>query len=484
MKRMKRLISLSLALALVFSTFSVAVFAKKKCGCGNCPLVIVSGFATVPLELDGKKVWSPEAKGIIKAVGDSILPLAKYGITKRADEMMDKVHPEVLNIFKPVLCDDNGDPIFKTEVKKYPESIDNYPEFYNGDDVDEQALSKTAIEKIGGDHVFFFSYDWRLDTMEHAKELKKFVNDVKKKTGHDKVTLAGCSMGGTVILSYLKLYGSSDLHNFILDNAAFQGTSLVGELLSLHVEVDSKSFADYIYQFSKSDFLDKILRNFGVLESLVPVAQRIVADTSKRLGAEVLFPVFANMPGMWSLVADEEYETAKKIALDEKRNAKLIKKIDEYHYGVQKNAKKLLKNAVKNGVGVYVLANYNYYGVPITPDRYDNNDILIDTKYASGGATCALLGETLPKGYKQKVKDGHDHISPDRTIDASTCMLPDHTWFIKNMKHLDYPYGSEAAEFMMWLVMSKKYYSVFTSEKYPQFMEFDYRSGKLSPLKK
>ncbi len=486
---MKKAISVLIICAIVTGSVFVTATAQTSCNCGTAPLIVVSGFATVPLTLDAdtenaKTVWSPSGDSILSGVSKLISPLIKLGFTKDWDSFMDVANPEILNIFMPVLCDKDGNSVNNVTVRKFPLSADNYPDFYNGDDVDEQAFVKSAVEKLGGDHVWFFSYDWRLDPVEHAKELREYVKNVKKETGHSRVSLAGCSMGGTVIMSYLRLFGSGDIQNFVLDNAAFQGTQLVGELLKLDIEIDGKSAANYANQFIKSKLLDWIIEKSNIFGELVPHLEKIIDSTRGKLSRDVLFPVFANMPGMWSLVADDVYESAKKAALDSSVNAKLIKKIDFYHYQVQRRAKELIHSAVLSGCNVIIIANYNFYGVPITPSRYNNNDILIDTKYASGGATCADLGSTFDEDYVQKVNCGHNHVSPDNVIDASTCILPENTWFVKNMKHLDFPYGSEAADFLMWAVSAKRgeHPNVFSKSSYPQFMEYSYSTKKLTPI--
>ena len=198
----------------------------------------------------------------------------------------------------------------------------------------------------------------------------------------------------------------------------------------------------------------------------------------------VLYPLFGQMPGIWAFVADKDYEAAKKAVLDPTIHAALIRRIDRYHYKVQQRAKKILDAALKSGCFVTVLANYGKYGIPVTSSKLCSNDYLIDTSLSSGGAVCADIGTTLPEGYRQKVKDGHDHISPDRRIDASCCMYPEYTWFTRNMGHLDFPFGSQGSEFLMWLVLADQQPTVWTNERYPQFMTFDRPSGILLPQSK
>ena len=482
---MKRLVSLLLTAAILMCSCTVFAFAEFEPSGKATPLVVVSGFATVPLvqnagSENAKKVWAPAAGVIVKCALGALapLPLLLFG---KWDEYMDRANPYVLKIFEPVLCDENGDSVHdNVSVKSFTLPAANYPDFYDSDDRDEQAFVKTAIETLGSENVYFFSYDWRLDPVDHAKQLKAYIDNVKSETKSESITLAGCSMGGTVILSYLMLYGSDGIKNFILDDAAFQGTALVGELFRLDLCFDKAATVGYIDQFVNNKLLRWLLLNTSIIDKLIPVLDKVIDNTEARIGKEVMYPVFAQMPGMWSLVDDASYEEAKTAALDKTANAQLIKRIDRYHYDVQGRAKELLNAAKDNDTNIFVLANYGFYGVPITSSKYNNNDILVDTKYASGGATCADIGKSLGDDYMQSVDCGHNHISPDRAIDASTCIFPENTWFTRGMKHLDYPYGTQGAEFLMWLVQADGQYTVQSNPAYPQFMQFDVSTGVLS----
>ena len=141
---------------------------------------------------------------------------------------------------------------------------------------------------------------------------------------------------------------------------------------------------------------------------------------------------------------------------------------------------------MENGVKVNVVSHYNMQGVPITPSYNEQNDNVIDTKYTSGYAVCAYLDETLPADYKQQntvCKDiTHNHISADRIIDASTCLLPEQTWFLKNQKHVGYMYHTELMDFILMLCLGKVQYTVENAEPYGQFMEVNPKTGELTVI--
>jgi hypothetical protein len=135
-------------------------------------------------------------------------------------------------------------------------------------------------------------------------------------------------------------------------------------------------------------------------------------------------------------------------------------------------AEKLLKSAMKAGVRCYVLSGYNLQGAPIGPNALAHTDDGLATERTSGWATCMPLGESFPAGYKQKVSCGHNHIDPERMIDASTCILPEQTWFQRDLHHTNF-YSDDGTSFMLWLLESNKLLNVRSDAKWPQFVAFD-----------
>lgn len=115
-----------------------------------------------------------------------------------------------------------------------------------------------------------------------------------------------------------------------------------------------------------------------------------------------------------------------------------------------------------------IVAGYNKQRTPLVESYMANSDATVDTKYASVGATVADLGSALPEGYVQKNETGvHDHLSKDGVIDASTCLLPENTWFIKDMLHCKIHDGHKAM--YNWFFYSESQPDVWSNEKYPQF---------------
>ena len=482
MKKISRkILCLILCLALMAGFASVGFAAEKKTA-----FIVVSGMNTFPLyENETEKVFPMEGGTIAKMVFELLPPVTLFLLNKDYNMLNKGVVPALNHAFGALRCDDDGNSVNNISTTLFDRPLVNDAAYFENETSDEHGVVRAGIEKFGIENTFFFNYDWRLSPLEHADRLNDFIKMVKEETDCDRIALAAFSMGGTVTMSYLYKYGSADVDSVALYSTAFQGTTCVGSLFTGDMDIDMFALMRRLAQLTRDNrlenlvlYLGKLLGVTGVNSALEKFVNGITDNTKAGVYSELLSPIFGHMPGLWALVDEPNYEYAKDFMLDGTKNAKLIAKIDEYHYNVQMKAEEILKKAQKD-TNVYIAAQYNMQGLPISETAAtSNNDYLIDAALASGGAICAKLDETLGDGYVQKKNDGHNHLSYDGQIDASTCMLPEYTWFFRDMGHVDYPYG-ESTDFIMWLAESEKYVTVSDNAKYPQFMKFDYGTGTL-----
>ena len=480
----KKILCILLCLALMAGFASVGYAAPKKTA-----FVVVSGMNTFPLyENETEKVFPMTGEVITKMVFELIPPSLMFLANRDYDKLTDGVVPALTNAFGALSCDDDGNSINNVNTVVFDRTLVNDVSVFESESSDEHGVVRAGIEKFGAENTYFFNYDWRMSPLDHADRLNTFIKMVKKETGCDRIALAAFSMGGTVTMSYLYKYGSADVDSVTLCSTAFQGTTCVGSLFTGDMDIDMYALMRRLAQLTRDNRLENLVLYLGTLLNVTGVNAGLekfvnsITDNSKqRIYDELLSPIFGHMAGLWALVDAPNYDAAKELMLDETKNAKLIAKIDEYHYNVQMKADEIISKAQKD-TNVYITAQYNMQGLPIsTTAATSNNDYLIDAALASGGAICADLDTTLGENYVQKVNDGHNHLSYDGQIDASTCMLPEHTWFIRDMGHVDYPFG-ESTDFILWLAESEDYVTVYDNAKYPQFMKFDYGTGALTPV--
>ena len=363
----KILISVILCLTVAFCSLIPAFATEPKTA-----FIVVSGMNTFPLYKDSEKVFPTSTKTIMKLASKIVLPLVEFFRDGDYNKLGDALFPAAEEAFDDLVKDEGG-------------------------------VVRAGIEAFGADNTYFFNYDWRLDPLKHADELNKFIKNVKAETKCDRVALAAFSMGGTVTLSYLYKYGSKDVDSVSLCSTAFQGTSCMGSMFSGDMSIDAYGLIRRMAQLTRNDFLDELimflnnsLDAYKINASIDGYINNILTNLNDRLYKELIVPVFGYMPGLWALVDARNYEESKNFMLAG-ADTELIKAIDEYHRNVQARAYDILKVAEKDTT-IYITAQYNMQGLPISESSTtSNNDFLIDVNYASGGAICSRLDETLPE---------------------------------------------------------------------------------------
>lgn len=486
---MKKVISVIICVIMLFSVCAPA-YAQEN---DVTPFVLVTGMDVLPLYKDygtedEQKVWGLTGDSFLTLGKELIKPVLKLAADKDKDAFSLSLLSAVDSMFEYLKCDDNGDSLYNIQTPQFPASMADYEWVYADEVKDEQGILNAAVEKYGAENVYFYNYDWRLDPLCHADGLNELIESIKAEKGCDKVNLACCSMGGTVSMAYLYKYGHNSIRNFMLLSTAFQGVTAVGDMFEGDLYIEKNALIRRVVNLGKGDlkeFLFKALMyavdKTGLADTLVDWANGVIDNAIDNIIDILLKDTFGKMPGIIDLITAEDYEDSKEFMLDAEKNAEIIKRCDEYIYNVQSKAKEILDSAKSDGTGVYVVCQYNMQALPVTHSSDLNNDLLIDVKYASAGAVCADLGCTLPESYVQAVDDGHNHLSPDNVIDASTCMYPDSTWFIKDQAHVDYNVGP-TTDFIFWLADSDSQLTVYDNAQYSQFMIFDYDDNTLESM--
>lgn len=496
MKTSRKVLSFLLCVLMLLPVAAVAEAAG-----GVTPVIVVSGFGSYPLYStesgEETQVFPPQTKDIMSVVGNSVLPFAGSAVSGDWNLFADKCFGKIYSkLFEIISCDETGESRHSVSAVSFPLSVNNYPEILeHKNEEDEQGVTKAIASAVGAENVYYFNYDWRLDPLKTADDLNAYIENVKSEKTAEKVILVPCSMGGVITNSYLYKYGSQSIEKIIYCLVASKGIDLVGELFSKNVEIDTDMLLERLFSFERGDIFTQTLISAlqtgvemtpALSKAVDSFVKKFISGSNDRAYNEILLVSFASMPGMWSFCPDSYYENAKNTMFPDGGNSEFIKRLDEYHYNVQNKAEELIKNAQANGCEAYITASYGYVGFPAAKSAWEQSDCLVETKNESFGATCAPYGETLGENYAAKgtvcSDEGHNHLSRDGIIDASTCLLPEKTWFIKYMKHVGFKNGSEASELLIWLVTSEEELTIYSNEKYPQFTEFNNTTEKLSSL--
>lgn len=474
---LKTLLSIILSISIVF-VMLVPALAADGCDCGNTPVIQVRGIGETLYDENGNEIFS--AANIVNGILPEMPKLADFLLTQNMDAFVEAVSNAAMKIFGPVLYDNNLNRDNVITVNCSSDPVETYLDFEGRKN--EGTMAYAIYEGLGENHSYFFTYDWTGNPFDIASDLNDFIQEVKEKSGHDKVTLCAESMGGPMTNTYLAVYGYDDIKTVVMSNSAFNGLEMIGQLFTGNPEIDGDALARLISQSIRGNVeYGSLLAYLPVFDRLAHMANDIFETAGDRLYKEVLIPIFGYIPAFWCFVPEYSYAEAMDYMLgDAGDNLKAF--VSSYYDTVVSGTDIRVQYMVESeDINYYNVSNYNRYIAPVTPSSKWNSDGVIETYNTSGFATVANIGETLGDDYVQAKYTDKNMISPDNVIDASTAQAPIQTWFIKNLSHVSYGADDGVCDFYLWLFTSDSQYSVETNEAYPQFMYYDTAVPMLTP---
>lgn len=424
MKALKKIVALSLALMMLFSVVPVSFAASEQ----TCPVIYIPGIASSALYTDvndpSTLVDFSDTDVIVEAVRDNIAPaLIVYAADKDVDKLAAVVCEQLNVIFDGWFNNADG------TAKGNSGAILNYP-------------SAASISKKS---TLTFDWDWRGDPLEVAKELDSYINYVIENSDCDKVALSCHSLGSVVILSYLSLYGNGKVSGIVLDTPAFDGVNYIGELLTGNMTTDGDALVSAVNAIFGStengNIIESIMDVFtlaGIPDELSFMFNSVLDEIAPVLYRDTLVPLFARWLTIWSMVPSEDIDASMDYIFSEyltDEDSMILKsKIADYNERVRADSHQTLVDFDENEK-LAVISRYGFASLPLTDRWTELGDTVIETSNSSIGATTAVYGDYFDDSYLAD-KDAK-YISPDKTVDASTCLFPEKTWFIKNLNHTD-----------------------------------------------
>ena len=475
----KKFLCFFLSITLLFCSVSFSIQAKDETPAfewDGHPLIFIQGYSGPKLIRDRgleteEQVWTFDPLDVVGNVGlnlfDIIGSVADYakGDTAPFVECFRNLTAEWFDNISM-----NPDGTSKYNISSYPYYIEEANVKYINEEKNGKYLPMTEGEfiedlsrTIPEERIYIFNTDWRRSHLDNCEHLMKFIDEVLEYTGSDKVDLYGMSHGGQLVATYLYYHGTEGkVDNAVMNSPAIGGTSLVMELLGedpvafdlnellrfggvmLHTELDPRWLGNIL----PAEFLNSLL---------------------KTAFNEVLLPYVIRFGSIWDLMDTETYVKLRDVYLDPVENAKIIEKADKMHFECMPNMSEGLKKAQAAGVNIGILANY---GSHIGTGKEVDSDFIIDTVNTSG-ATPATFGERFPEGYKQLnttcTDPTHNHVSPTRTLDASTCCLPENTWFNYEQYHTQTWWDTYTRALLLELVLTDNIKDVHSDPRFPQF---------------
>lgn len=491
MTNLKRVICLTLSLIIGFSVFFCLSGVTSAAYPSDIPIIYMHGMGS-PLVIrheDG----SVEEPGTMAVDSDAILSklsentdiIAKAFFTQDWSDFCDLVEDIMVSSFGSLALGPDGMPVDGSESSEEYTLENVQMRYYNY----EENLNK-----------YRFFYDWRLDPMDNMERLHDYAEKLLQVTGSDKYAICGRCEGACLALAYWETYHDPRISDIIFYASAAKGAIPIGESFSGRMKVDPDAVERFVYEadlginyelnenitFTDAT-LNQILRTVSDMYGLdyaCWAVNNVYGQIYKSVTPRALKQTFGTFPGFWAMCDDEYFEDAKKVMFggEEEKYSVFIDKIDNYHYNIMNRAEEIIQNAVDSGVEVSNVVKYGFQSYPVSKSSNLPSDVLCRVDQASFGATCTEIGKKLSDSHIVKsVETGNSsYISPDLTIDASTSILKDTTWFIKNLKHDEFP---DSVDALMFEIVREKGLKADKCENFSRYLYYDKDNDQLVSYK-
>ena len=508
---MKRTIKKSLSLLLVLimvMSLAVPAFAKPtewiSQSLSDIPVIRISGDGEKLVDENGNKVFhykdfasilgdddeeEEEDSALLTSIANILIPFLVDGLLNdNWDPYYKNLQAEISELFENSLLDKNGNAQFGTGLRQ--ERIDKMNRTRHND----QAWRNPdrTIKYYVHDRYWFY-YDWRLDPIETAAELKSFIDDILDSTGCEEVGIVASCLGTNVVTAYLAAYpehAADSIRGIAYDGSVVGGAEMLSEAISGKFNVDAAAInrtlkdCAAIGMFDIDGFINttiEMLDRTGVLDSVIGKTKEwIYYKLVEGVTSALALSTFYTWPNYWACVSPEDYETAKNYVFGPKGSEKrteyagLIAKLDNYDTVVRQRIPEILTNAVSSGVNFGVISKYGFQTLPICETNYLVSDQFASVGRSSFGATTGTIYNDLTDDYiASRVEKGFGrYISPDKQIDASTCLFPNQTWFIKGSSHSNW--SDWELRHLYDIASSKEQLTIDNSTWPSQFVVYEY----------
>lgn len=510
-KIMKKIISLLLVVCILFVSMPMAFatdFAQIKETCDDPVVYIAGDSGALYYDNDTKKFCIDQASNLLKdsegdqsskiyeATANILLPFILEGIAfNKWDNYYAAVEKEIGELFAPIRLDENGNVPEDSDCGIGKEAQADKIRKMTTDFADENGKYR--------EETYLYNYDWRLDPIELADDLHEYIEGVKKATGHDKISIVCKCLGTNVVLAYVNKYGTDSLKGIGIGVSTSNGADFLSGAISGDFTIDGAGAVRLGKELATTKNFTihplilatiELLENSGVLDTLTTVARELLyAKIEYGIISALATSTMMTFPCYWALVTPEDFEDGLDYAFgkygSEKRQkyTGLIEKITVYNETIKKHTYEIMEKIKTpdkdgNSTNLIIVSKYGTQMVPVIKDEEGMlADNYVSVEKSSFGATTSTIYDTLSDEYiANRVAEGlGKYISPDKKIDASTCLFPDYTWFIKNCEHGYYPYEERR---LVLAVIDAETQLTPNDFEYSQFSIFDYPTDKISKM--
>lgn len=489
---LKKVLCIILSAVLLIPIFAVGGYAAEENG-EYYPTVIIPGFlqsethlynddGTLALRSDGTAYTGPffmDATGdlVKKLLKEAAIPLMKVLLTQedKNNEFADKMSALIGDILMDkVQCDLNGNPVHNVYADKYNCSYGKCSEAEQTHMMNSIPV-QNLVNIIGSDNLYFYSYNSLGNLDAITKELYDFIQLVKEETGSDKINIVPISQGGSLFNNLLEYYPQvmGDFHRIVYAVPALDGTELISDIYKNGLNTADEALYGYMIPQIAGEETGALI---NLVLRLLP--KSVLKNTIDKAVDNLVGKYLKNITTLWAFVKSDDYEQLADKYLSGEENAEIRRQTDSYQQARLNSDKNILK-AIESGVEVFDISNYNtpLYSLTASWDKV-NADGVIDFNSTSMGAFSAKCNDTLPEGYVQQGNavntcsdpEHHNHIDPHNMIDASTGLLPDHTFYFYNGAHEKTASNDALIALVTALLTDENFKDVYSyPDKFPQF---------------
>ena len=512
-KTFKKIISLFLVLVMVMS-LGVTAFANRtefvSQSRSEIPIIRISGDGEQLVDEDGNKVFhykdfasilesddeeteeGEEDNSMLEATANILMPFLIDGLLNdNWDPYYENLQKEISDLFEHSLLDNDGNAQFGTGLRQ--SRIDQINKIRHND----QAWYTADGQKYYVQDRYYWRYDWRLDPLETAVEFKLFIDDVIASTGSNEVGIMATCLGTNIVTAYLALYpehAAEHVRGIGFDGSVVGGAEMLSEAISGKFNIDAAAInrtlidCGAIGMFDIDSFVNTtldMLDKTGALDAVIGKGKDwIYYKLVEGVTSALALSTFYTWPNYWACVSTDDFDTAMEYVFgpegSEKRTeyAGLIAKLERYDEVVRQRVPEILTTTVENGVHFGVISKYGFQTLPVCETNYLVSDQFASVGLSSFVATTGTIYEYLPDDYiYSRVEAGFGkYISPDKQIDASTCLFPDNTWFIKASSHSNW--SDWEMRLLYEIASSKEQLSIDNSCWPSQYVVYSYSNSE------
>ena len=380
-------------------------------------------------------------------------PLATALITQSdADgKFGEGVYNTVRQLFAIQSSDKSGKPINNLKTISYvkedgvtPASVTDMSQ----DDRDYfyRMIPMTSIkDDVGEDNLYLYAFPLIGDPMESARGLDDYIQKIKADKGVDKVNVVTISLGGTILTAYLELFkdtGYPDINRVVNVVACLQGTDVMGDFYLRNWNLEDEFFFHEYIPMIMEETSGNAALGYLINIAIKIFPKQVIYSLLTSAVDGILDSLMLNCPQFWAMISADRYDDAKakySFIWEDAEYAELAPKLDAFHeaaVNLEDNFGKLMDDGVLvqsvAGYGLdYSAQDYCFFAA-MKSSLTTNSDAIIDIDSTTLGATYVPAGEILP----DDVLFADDAIiSPDGSIDISTCAFPKNVWLFEGQHH-------------------------------------------------